>query len=71
MYKDLVCWSLRLDNNLVAIQLEVKIRKFEVLKLAVGLLTDLIKISNSSSVHASSVDNEADFVILKMTPQII
>ena len=50
LFEDLMCWSLKLDNDLVL--LEVNVKKSVILKPGVGLLIDLIKnsISHNSRV---------------------
>ena len=45
-----MCWSLKLDDDLVL--LEVNDKKSEILKLEVGLLIDLIKNSISDNSRA-------------------
>ena len=45
-----MCWSLKLDDDLVL--LEVNVKKSEIIKLGVGFLIDSIKNSISDSPNA-------------------
>ena len=47
-----MCWSLKLDNDLVL--LEVIVKKFEILNLGVRLLNDLIYMNSNVIIRASS-----------------
>ena len=51
LLEDLMCWSLKLDNDLVL--LEVIVKKFEILNLGVRLLNDLIYIYEFQCHHKS------------------